>query len=169
MDRVGAEHGGDERGEGLDVRAHHDDVARLERVVVGQEVEHRVAQHLDLPQPSVAVVDLDRAVVGGEDRLDPGPDRPGVAVVADVGLEALEEGRGAVGRGRGRGVVDDPRPGLGGDDQLDLADVAAPGAQQRVADRLGRRVAVARPTAAGRRGTARGPVARRGDALPQVA
>ena len=52
----GAERGLDQRGERLDVRAHHDHVARLERRVVGEEVEDRVAEHLDLAGPAVARV-----------------------------------------------------------------------------------------------------------------
>ena len=56
----------DERGEGLDVRTHHDDVARFERRIVGEEVEDRVAHHLDLSRPSVARVDLHAVVGGGE-------------------------------------------------------------------------------------------------------
>ena len=56
------EGGVDERREGLDVGAHHDHVARLERRVVGERVQHGVAQHLDLPRAAVAGVDADAAV-----------------------------------------------------------------------------------------------------------
>ena len=58
-----AERGLDERGEDLDVRAHHDDVAWLERRIVGEQVEDRIAHHLDLAGTSMARVDL-HAVVG---------------------------------------------------------------------------------------------------------
>ncbi len=61
-----AEPGLDERGEPLDRRAEHDDVVLAERRVVGQEVQDRVAQHLDLPSLAVARVDLHRSVVGTE-------------------------------------------------------------------------------------------------------
>ena len=94
----GAERGVDERGEGLDVRAHHDDVARLERRVVGEEVEDRVAQHLDLAGPAVARVHL-HAVVGGVERHplvgSAGQGRAGRCDVgADVGLEPAQQGVG---------------------------------------------------------------------------
>ena len=52
----------DERRERLDVRAHDDHVARLERRVLVEQVQDRVAQHLDLAGAAVAGVDLDAAV-----------------------------------------------------------------------------------------------------------
>ena len=60
----GAERGLDQRRERLDVGAHDDHVARLERRVVLEQVQDRVAQHLDLAGAAVAGVDLDAAVVG---------------------------------------------------------------------------------------------------------
>jgi hypothetical protein len=71
-----AEHRVDVGGEGLDVRAHHDDVARLEVVVGREQVQDGVAQHLDLPQPAVGGVDLHGAVVGGEERPRSWPSPP---------------------------------------------------------------------------------------------
>ena len=90
----------DERGERLDVRAHDDDVARLERRVVLEQVEDRVAQDLDLPRAPVARVDLDAAIVRVQQRalVEPaGQRRAGrLAVRADVGLDAAQQRVGAV-------------------------------------------------------------------------
>ena len=63
-----AEHRRDERRVGLDVRAHHDDVAQLEGRVVVEHPEQQLAQHLDLALPPVARVHLQRPVAGGEPR-----------------------------------------------------------------------------------------------------
>ena len=63
-DLAGAERRLDQRRERLDVRAHHDHVARLERRVLGEQVQDRVAQDLDLAGAAVAGVDLDAAVAG---------------------------------------------------------------------------------------------------------
>ena len=71
-DLAGAEGGLDQRRERLDVRAHHDHVARLQRVVLLQQVEDRVAQDLDLARAAVAGVDLDAAVGGVERRAGVG-------------------------------------------------------------------------------------------------
>ena len=68
-----AERGLDERREDLDVRAHHDHVARLQRRVLLHRVQDRVAQDLDLARAAVAGVDLDAAVLGVQRR-------PGVGV-----------------------------------------------------------------------------------------
>ncbi len=67
--RDGAEGCMDEWCERLDVGTHHNDVAGLERRVIGQEVEDRVAHHLDLPGSAVASVDLEAAVVRVERRV----------------------------------------------------------------------------------------------------
>ena len=80
---AGAERRLDQRGERLDVRAHHDHVARLQRVVLVEQVEDRVAQDLDLAGAAVAGVDLDAAVARAESGRGSG--RP---VGADVGLDA---------------------------------------------------------------------------------
>ena len=63
-DLAGPERGLDERRERLDVGAHHDHVARLERRVLGEQVQDGVPEHLDLAGAAVARVDLDAAVDG---------------------------------------------------------------------------------------------------------
>ena len=91
-DLAGGEGGLDQRRERLDVRAHHDHVARLQRVVLLQQVEDRVAQDLDLARAAVAGVDLDAAV--GRVQLRAGVGGAGQrlagrgAVGAHVGLDA---------------------------------------------------------------------------------
>jgi hypothetical protein len=77
------ERGLQQGGERLDVGAHHDDVARLERRVLGQQVQDRVAQDLDLARAAVAGVDLDAVV-----RLCV-LER---SILPDAGLEACEQG-----------------------------------------------------------------------------
>ena len=67
-DIAGAEGRADQRRERLDVRAHHDHVARLERRVLLEQVQDRVAHHLDLARAAVAGVDLHAAVVRGQQR-----------------------------------------------------------------------------------------------------
>ena len=59
----------DQRGVRLDVGAHHEDVARLERGVVGEQAEDDLAQHLDLPGGPMAGVHLHAAIGGVEDAL----------------------------------------------------------------------------------------------------
>ena len=56
------ERGGDQRRERLDVGAHDEDVAWLERGVCGQEAEDDLPEDLDLSRTAVAGVDLDAAV-----------------------------------------------------------------------------------------------------------
>ena len=85
-----AEVGGDQRGVGLDVRAHHQDVAGLQRLVVGEQTEQYLAQYVDLTGRAVAAVHLHRTVgramrttlrpnlVGGDIRLQPAQQRVGV-------------------------------------------------------------------------------------------
>ena len=58
----------DERGVGLDVGAHDEDVARLERGIVGEQAEQRLAEHLDLTGRAVAGVHLHAAIGGVECR-----------------------------------------------------------------------------------------------------
>ena len=105
-DLAGAERRADQRRERLDVRAHDDHVARLERRVLGELVQDRVAQHLDLAGAAVAGVDLDAAVAA---ELEPlvgltGERRAGRwAVGAHVGLDAREQRAGRGGRSRGGG------------------------------------------------------------------
>ena len=58
-----AERRGDQRCVVLDVRAHDQDVARLQGVVVGEQADQHLAQHLDLALLAVAGVHLQAAVV----------------------------------------------------------------------------------------------------------
>jgi hypothetical protein len=60
--RAQGEGGGDQRREGLDIGAHDEDVARLERGVVGEQAEDDLAQHLHLSRAAVARVHLHAAV-----------------------------------------------------------------------------------------------------------
>ena len=125
---AGAERRLDQRREGLDVRAHDDHVARLERRVVGEQVEDRVAQHLDLAGAAVAGVDLDAAVGGVEGEGGAGRVGP------DVLLHAREEGVGVALDGMVVvGVV-------GADDQLQFPGVVPPGGEQPVVRERGRPV-----------------------------
>ncbi len=56
----------DQRREGLDVGAHHDDVAGLQRRIVLQQMEDGVAEYLDLAAAAVARMHTDAVVVTGE-------------------------------------------------------------------------------------------------------
>ena len=94
---AGTEGGVDERGERLDVRAHHDDVAGFEGGVLVEPVQDGVADDLDLTGPAVAGVDLKAVVPGVEEVTDivaahrrRSPQRP---VGADVGLDPAEQRR----------------------------------------------------------------------------
>ena len=62
---------GDERGVGLDVGAHHEDVARLEGRVVLEQPDQHLPEHVDLACGPVARVHLDGPVVVGEDPAGP--------------------------------------------------------------------------------------------------
>ncbi len=144
----GAERGVDQRGERLDVGAHHDDVAGLEGRVGGQEVEDGVAHHLHLPAPPVTGVD-------GQAGVAPVKDGPVVAprqrqagrgpVGPHVGLDPLQERRfprldGMVVVDR-RAVAGAAVVGVDGrEDQLHLPGVTPPGGQERVGREVGRRV-----------------------------
>ncbi len=57
---------GDQRCVVLDVRAHDQHVARLERGVVGEQADEDLAQHLDLTLRAVAGVHLQGPVTGVE-------------------------------------------------------------------------------------------------------
>ena len=138
-DLAGTERRLDERREGLDVRAHHDHVAGLERRVVLEDVQDRVAQHLDLARAAVAGVDLDAAIAGVEQgprvRLAGQRRSRRLAVGVDVRLDAAEQ---RVGRVR-HGVVMADVPG-GAEHELHLACVAAPRGQQAARRQVGRRI-----------------------------
>ena len=140
---TGAERRLDEGRERLDVRAHHDHIARLQRVVLLEQVEDRVAQDLDLARAAVAGVDLDAAVAWIERRPGIGAarerDAGRGAVGADVGLDAAEQ---RVRGERDRVVVIDVL--VRAEHQLHLARVLAPGGEQPVVgQRRGRVVGAA--------------------------
>jgi hypothetical protein len=90
----------DERGVRLDVGAHHQDVARLESGVVGEQAEDHLAQHLDLASGPVAGMHLDAAIGWIE-----GPRGLGKRVGGEVVLEPPEQGVRALWDGPDR-VVD---------------------------------------------------------------
>ncbi len=87
----------EERRVGLDVRAHHQDVARLESRVVGHQADQHLAQHLDLAGGAVAGVHLDGVVVGVELAVEL-VETP-VVVGADVRLEESQQARSGVSTG----------------------------------------------------------------------
>ena len=127
----------DERRVRLDVGAHHQHVARLERRVVGEQAEDDLAQHLDLPRRPVAGMHLHAAIGRVENPFAVGRELVGREVV----LEPAEQ----VGRAldthpvepRVDGRVDvDER----GERALELTDVAAQRREQRVPDALVRGV-----------------------------
>ena len=119
------EPGLDQRGVGVDVGTHHQDVARLEGGVVGQQPEQHLAQDVDLPGDSMACVHLHRTVGRVVDpAVGPGKVR------REVGLQPAEErvrqrrlGFGGVGGDVG-----------GGEGALELAGVASEPGQERMAD-----------------------------------
>ncbi len=123
-----AEAGDDQRRVGLDVRAHDEDVAGFERLVVGEQSEQHFAKDVDLAGGSVAAVHLHRAVGPGV-RSAFGPNGIG----GDVGLQPAKQSVGAVeGASRTKQVfVGLP---VGGQAALKFAKVAAEGGQQRMGD-----------------------------------
>ena len=132
--RARPERGGDERRERLDVGAHDEDVARLERGVGLQQAEHDLAQHLDLAVRPVAGVHLHGACRRRDGDL-------GRTVVAQLALQPAEQ------RGRrvGARVVLVDEAGHGGrEPHLQLAHVAPERGQQRVRGGVGARVGGAR-------------------------
>ena len=129
----------DQRRVGLDVRAHDEDVARFERVVVGEQAEQNLAENVDLAGRAVAAVHLHRAVVGRSVR----PSRPH-GVGGDVGLQPAQQRVGAVVAPADQEVFVGLR--VRRQAALQFAEVAAEGGQQRMAD-----LAVAGVVAAGDR------------------
>ena len=93
----GTEAGVDQWGEQLDVGAHDDDVAGLERRVVGQQVEHGLADHLHLAGAAVAGMhrrlSSSSASSGRGSSASAGPGPRGRPVGADVSLDTTEQGR----------------------------------------------------------------------------
>ena len=98
---AGAERRLDQRRERLDVRAHHDHVARLERRILLEQMQDHVAQHLDLARATVTGVDLDASVVGRQRRT----------LVGRSGQRRT----GRTGGQRGRSAWIRPRSVVGGD------------------------------------------------------
>ena len=121
-----------ERGEGLDVGTHDEDVARLEGGVVREQPGDDVAEHVDLSGGAVTGVDLDRPVALAHHAVGP-VGVVGLVVGTQVGLEPLEQGRCGI---RGRlleRLVGRPRHGEGA---LQLARVAPQPGEQRMSDEL---------------------------------
>jgi hypothetical protein len=155
-----AERGLDQRRERLDVGAQHDHVARLERLVAGEQMQDRLAQYLHLARRSMAGVDLDASISRVQRqpafRLAGEGNPRWLAVGADVGLDPPQERVLAyvlepvmvVGEGAGRL-----------EHQLELARVNSPRGEQAVGGEL-RGVVLG----AGRDRTPLGPV---GDRLPE--
>ena len=114
----------DQRRVGFDVRAHDEDVAGFQRLVVAEQAEQNLSQNVDLAGGPVTAVHLHRAVVGAK--------RPPVAshrVGGDVGLQPAQQRVGALGAWQvfvGARVV--------GQAALQFAEVAAEGGQQRMVD-----------------------------------
>src|SRR4029453_9947244 len=88
--RIESERCGDQRSEVLDVGAHHDDVARLERGIVSKQADEHFPQYLDLTIGAVRGMELHGLVVFGEEwsRLL----RKGCSVGCNVRLQPSEQG-----------------------------------------------------------------------------
>ena len=140
-DLTEAEAGRDQRRVGLDVGAHHEDVARLEGRVVLEQAEQHLAQHVDLAGRAVAAVHLHRAVVV---RQHPALRRRTALARRSAWSQPSSVSGGAAPRWWWSTVSS------GGEAALELAQVAAQGRQQRVADAPvadGRRAAAPAPRA----------------------
>ena len=114
----------DQRRIGFDVRAHDEDVAGFQRLVVGEQAEQNLSQYVDLAGRAVAAVHLHGAVVGAQ--------RPAVAphlVGGDVGLQPPEQRVGMAVAAEILVGLRVPRQAA-----LQFAKVAAEGRQQRVPD-----------------------------------
>ena len=164
-DHVGeTEAGLDQGGVGLDVGAHHHDVARLEGGVVLEQPDQHLAQHLDLACRAVAGVHLHTAVVLGQRPARELDGRRRV-VGPDVGLQVPEQ---VVARRHGtqRGRVDGP----GQDRQraLQLAGVTAERGEQGVSGVRRGAVVVARHRTLRARPGQVGPERGRGLRQPEV-
>lgn len=83
------EAGHDQRRIGLDVRAHHHDVTRLQRRVVFKQAEQHLPQHVDLAGRAVAGVHLNRTVRA----RGAAPVRPH-RIGGEVGLQPAQQGAG---------------------------------------------------------------------------
>ncbi len=85
-----AKHSSDQRGKGLHLRCHHQDVAGFEAVVAGQQLEQLIADHLQLSQATWAGMPLQGTVVwlAGE--------FAGVVAVDQMVLKVLQQRRPAL-------------------------------------------------------------------------
>ena len=120
--RVQTERGGDQRRELLDVGAHHDDVPRLQRGIVGEQSDEHLAQHFDLAIGPVACVELHASVGRLEHRQLVLWERR--AILSHIGLQPPEQG--CRPGGLERAVVQICRVRTGGDEgELKFSDVAA--------------------------------------------
>jgi hypothetical protein len=126
----------DQRGIRLDVRAHHQDVAWLERGIVGEQPEDHLTQHLDLTSGAVAGMHLDAAIGGLEDSTA----RLGEGIGGEIVLEPPEQGVRALGDGTDRVVDVEERR----ERALQLADVATQRREQGMVNPLVGGVAAAR-------------------------
>src|SRR5262249_32526031 len=115
--RVEAEARAEQRSVGLDVRAHDDDVAQLERRIVGEHPEEQLTEYFHLAMPSVTGVHLHAVVVLG--RLVPVRRR---LISTEIRLEVAEQ---SVGRGWHGDVFVGRRTHVCAQPQLQLASVAA--------------------------------------------
>ncbi len=113
----------DQRGEALDVRTHDDDVARLERGVVGEQAEHDLAQHLDLPRGPVARVHLQRTIRRIDVEITAGARSASISVCSRPSKVS--------GRGPGRSMATEVVAAWS-HGALELADVASQRGEQRV-------------------------------------
>ena len=129
---AGAERGMDQRREVLDVGTHDQDVARLQGRVVGEQVQDRVAQDLDLAGPAVAGVHLHTAIRRVEQHPlvgDVGKRQPRWRPVgSNVGLDPCQQRRSLF--LDDDVVVHDRRARVGAQHQLHLTRVPPPRAEQ---------------------------------------
>ena len=122
-----AEIGTDQRRIGLDVRAHDEHVTGFESRVVGEQMQQRLAQHLDLASRPMTCVNLYGAV--GERRIADRRCVRGHFVAGDVGLDRSEQGPRWFGPFVVHGVIGDRADGC-----LQFPHVARQTRQQRVLD-----------------------------------
>ena len=116
-----AERRGDQWRVGLDIGAHDQDVARLQRFVVVEQAQQHITQDIDLPGRAVTAMDLHGPVGLREPPLT-GPDLVG----RDVGLQPAQQR--VRESGAGMELI-----GLGGGQAaLQLPQITAEGLQQRV-------------------------------------
>ena len=115
---------GDQRRVGLDVRAHHQNVARLQGLVVGEQAQQYLAQHVDLPGRAVTAVHLHGPVASGQNATV-----RTYRVGGDVGLQPAQQRIRMICAGKGFIACRSGRHAA-----LQLSQVAAEGGQQWVPD-----------------------------------